>query len=274
MRPGSRSLSFCLFSGAEALLVRDTDLVTEICPSPNHGERRGCERPDHLILHYTGMKTGAEALARLCDPQAEVSCHYFIWENGSIVQMVPENRRAWHAGQSSWAGVSDLNSRSIGIEIVNSGHDWLGEGGQLPVFPAEQIAAVIRLCADLLLRHPISPRAVLAHSDIAPGRKSDPGEKFPWEALAKAGIGHWVAPAPLSAGVSYGLGDEGPPIRAVQALLSVYGYDLTMTGVFDAATERVVRAFQRHFRPALVDGRADFSTLQTLRNLVTALPSV
>ena len=220
------------------------------------------------------MKTGAEALARLCDPQAEVSCHYFIWETGDIVQMVPEGRRAWHAGLSSWAGFNDLNSRSIGIEIVNSGHDWLGQSGELPDFPDVQIAALIRLCADILLRHPIKPHAVLAHSDIAPGRKCDPGEKFPWDRLAKAGIGHWVAPAPISAGVSYGLGDEGQPIRALQALLGVYGSDLTMTGVYDEATKRVVEAFQRHFRPALVDGRADLSTLQTLRDLVAALPGV
>lgn len=257
-----------------ALFSCDTDLASEFYPSPNHGERRGCERPDHLILHYTGMKTGAEALARLCDPQAEVSCHYFIWDDGQIVQMVPENRRAWHAGRSGWAGVSDINSRSIGIEIVNSGHDWLGLGEDLPDFPDVQIKAVIRLCADLILRHPIKPQSVLAHSDIAPGRKCDPGEKFPWDRLAKAGIGHWVAPAPIRAGVSYGLGDEGQPIRALQALLSVYGYDLAMTGVYDEATKRVVEAFQRHFRPALVDGRADLSTLETLRNLVAALPGV
>lgn len=246
----------------------DSPVASKVFPSPNHGERVGVGRPDMIVLHYTGMATGAEALGRLCNPVTEVSSHYFVWEDGGILQLVPENRRAWHAGVASWAGESDLNSRSIGIEIVNPGH----EGGS-PPFPAEQIAAVIALCRDLSERHRIAPERVLAHSDIAPGRKCDPGELFPWDVLHAAGVGHLVPPAPISGGRFFARGDEGQPVQALQAMFGLYGYGLGVTGVYDEATEQVVRAFQRHFRRQQVDGIADASTITTLRDLIASVPA-
>jgi N-acetylmuramoyl-L-alanine amidase len=246
----------------------DSPLAKRVMPSPNHGERRGSTRPDSLVLHYTGMPTGASALAWLCNPIAEVSSHYFVEEDGTIIQLVPESRRAWHAGRSIWAGETDMNSRSIGIEIVNPGH----EGGS-PPFPARQIEAVIALCDDLCRRHGIAAPRVLAHSDIAPARKADPGEFFPWDTLRAAGIGHYVEPTPLGGGRFFSRGDQGPPVEAIQAMLGLYGYGISIDGRFDEATEQVVRAFQRHFRPARVDGVADVSTIVTLRDLIAALPA-
>jgi N-acetylmuramoyl-L-alanine amidase len=244
----------------------DSALAREVSPSPNHGERRGFARPDCVILHYTGMATGRAALDWLRDPRSEVSSHYWIDEGGAIVQLLPEARRAWHAGASVWKGERDLNSASIGIEIVNPGHD-----GGLPPFPDAQIAATIALCRDIAARHAIRPERILAHSDIAPARKRDPGERFPWDALARAGVGHWVDPAPIEGDAPAARGREGPHVRALQALLALYGYGVEMTGVHDHATEIVVAAFQRHFRPARVDGAADVSTISTLRALIEAL---
>ncbi len=161
--------------------------------SPNHGKRRA--GVDMLVLHYTGMPNAEGAIARLTDPRSEVSSHYLIDNGGEIFTLVREDRRAWHAGQSSWHGQKDLNSRSIGIEIAHPGHD----GGN-PPFPSAQIDAVIALCRDITSRWPIRPARVLAHSDIAPSRKQDPGERFPWQQLHRAGIGNFVAPAPVSDG--------------------------------------------------------------------------
>ena len=167
--------------------VPDSSVVERVTVSPNHDERKGFARPDMIVLHYTGMEFAHEALYRLCDPKARVSSHYFVHENGSIVQMVPESRRAWHAGLSSWHGETDINSRSIGIEIANRGHDF-----GYPDFPRRQIAAVITLCRGILTRHVIRPDNVVAHSDVAPSRKQDPGEKFPWRLLSDSGVGLWV----------------------------------------------------------------------------------
>lgn len=247
----------------------DSPLVTKIVPSPNQGERKEGRRPDMIVLHYTGMQDGVSALQQLTNPMAEVSSHYLIWEDGRIFQLVPESARAWHAGRGQWGRDTDINSCSIGIEIVNGGHDY-----GLPDFPAEQIDAVIALCRDIGTRWSIPPHRILAHSDTAPARKADPGEKFPWARLADAGIGHFVLPAPLTDGLSFARGAEGPPVQALQAMLSLYGYALPVTGVFDDATEQTVTAFQRHFRPARIDGIADLSTIQTLRNLIAALPAV
>ncbi|SFG59090.1 N-acetylmuramoyl-L-alanine amidase [Methylobacterium gossipiicola] len=244
----------------------ESPLASSVHPSPNHGERRSGP-VDLLILHYTGMDGAAAALQRLANPVAEVSAHYVVLEDGRVVQMVPEGRRAWHAGQGSWAGLSDINSRSLGIEIVNGGH-----AGGLPAYPEAQIAAVIDLCHDLTTRWSIPPQRVLAHSDIAPERKEDPGEHFPWDRLARAGIGHWVAPTPIRDGRFFAEGDAGQPVEALQAMFVLYGYDLPVTGAFDARTKAVVTAFQRHFRPARVDGVADASTITTLRDLLAALP--
>jgi N-acetylmuramoyl-L-alanine amidase len=245
--------------------VPDSPVAGEFIASPNHGERRGYARPDSVILHYTGMPTGAEALAWLCNPASEVSAHYFVWEDGRVVQFVAEDRRAWHAGRSLWKGASDLNSASIGVEIVNPGHD------ALPPFPTRQIEGLIALLRDIGARYEISPQRVLAHSDVAPARKIDPGEHFPWETLWRAGIGHWVAPTRITGEALYGRGQEGPPIRALQALLGLYGYGVDLTGVYNAQTQTVVAAFQRHFRPERVDGQADASTIETLRALLAGL---
>ncbi len=233
-------------------------------PSPNHGERRADAPVDMIVLHYTGMKDAESALTRLCNPSSEVSSHYFVHVNASIMQLVPEGRRAWHAGKSCWAGESDINSRSIGIEIVNPGHEF----GYID-FPAQQIEAVIALIKDISGRHDIPPERILAHSDVAPGRKQDPGEKFPWDALASQGVGLWVEPEPVSGGRFFQEGEEGQPIEALQSMLAMLGYELSVTGVFDVRTRDVVEAFQRHFRPARVDGIADSSTIATLHRLLT-----
>jgi len=235
-------------------------------PSPNFGDRRGAQRPDLIVLHYTGMETGSGAEDWLCNPASEVSSHYLVHENGRIVQMVRESDRAWHAGVSSWHGRADINSRSIGIEIANPGHRF-----GYPDFPAEQIDAVIALCRGIVARHAIRRERVLAHSDVAPGRKIDPGEKFPWPRLHAAGIGHLVEPAPPGEGAGLAAGDWGEPVKTLQAMLAEYGYGVPISGGFDSMTAAVVEAFQRHFRPALVDGVADRSTIETLRALVAAL---
>jgi N-acetylmuramoyl-L-alanine amidase len=219
--------------------------VTE-APSPNHDERPGGVPVDTLILHYTGMRTGAEAIARLRDPAAKVSAHYVVEEDGQVFRLVPEDRRAWHAGVSSWRGQTGLNARSIGIEIVNPGH----EHGYRP-FPALQMAAVCDLCLDILARHPIPARNVLAHSDVAPDRKEDPGEFFDWEGLAANGVGLW----PAKAGAA-----EGDPL----ALLGAIGYRT------DLPLRVLLRAFQRHWRPGRVDGVADAGTLARLAAVAAA----
>ncbi|GJE09238.1 MULTISPECIES: N-acetylmuramoyl-L-alanine amidase [Methylobacterium] len=248
-------------------LVADSPLARRVAPSPNHGARRAGP-VDMMILHYTGMESGASALARLRDPLSEVSAHYLVFEDGGIVQMVPEARRAWHAGAGAWKGEADVNSRSIGIEIVHPGH-----AGGLPPYPEAQVAAVTALARDILGRWPIPPARVLAHSDVAPERKEDPGETFPWARLAAAGVGHWVPPVPLRDGRFFAQGDSGQPVEALQAMFTLYGYDLPVQGVFDARTHAVVTAFQRHFRQARVDGVADASTITTLRDLIAALPA-
>ncbi len=246
----------------------DSPVAAEVLPSPNHGERREDRRPDMLLLHYTGMPRTDEALAWLCDPASSVSCHYFVFEDGRVVQMVPEARRAWHAGAASWGADRDINSCSIGVEIANPGHD-----GGLPPFPAPQIAAVTALGRDIVGRWSIPPERMLAHSDVAPGRKQDPGERFPWAELNGAGLGHWVQPAPVRGDRALRLGERGAAVSALQALLARYGYGIAPSGVFDEGTAAVVAAFQRHFRPARVDGIADESTLATLQALIDALPS-
>ncbi len=238
-----------------------------VLPSPNHGERVEGVRPDMIILHYTGMPSEEGALAWLCSPESQVSSHYFVHEDGRVVQLVPEERRAWHAGKSFWAGETDINSRSIGIEIANAGHP---EG--LPPFPDKQIEAVIELCRDCGRRLDIRPERVLGHSDVAPVRKVDPGENFPWGRLHAAGVGHFVEPVPISGGRFFQKGDSGQPIEALQSMLSLYGYDIDITGEYSDKTEGVIAAFQRHFRPALVDGVADMSTIETLHRLLSTLP--
>ncbi|HZD91107.1 MAG TPA: N-acetylmuramoyl-L-alanine amidase [Pseudolabrys sp.] len=246
----------------------DSFMVAEVVPSPNHDQRVG-GAPDMILLHYTGMQSGDAALRRLCATESKVSAHYLVFEDGRIVQCVPEERRAWHAGVSSWAGETDINSRSIGIEIVNPGHEF-----GYREFPLRQTAAVIALCKAILTRRgPIPPERVLAHSDVAPSRKQDPGERFPWQLLYDSGVGHWVRPAPLSVeGQTLRIGDEGDAVSRLQRTLAAYGYGIEPSGRFDDETRDVVTAFQRHFRQARVDGIADASTMRTLRALIETLP--
>ncbi len=234
-----------------------------VVPSPNHGERL---RPiSALILHYTGMPTSKSALDLLRSPEAEVSAHYFVEEDGEVFQLVPEARRAWHAGKSFWGGETDLNSASIGVEIVHPGHD------DPRPYPPLQIASVAALAKDICWRRGIAARSVLAHSDIAISRKIDPGEFFPWDNLADLGVGHYVAPAPLAFDQGLGPGDASEEVRALQQRLAAYGYAVPQSGVFDDGTAKAVAAFQRHFRPQKIDGRADSSTLATLDNLLAGL---
>lgn len=245
----------------------DSSVASTVTPSPNYGERKGVTSPDMIVLHYTGMSDAASAIVRLCTAGSEVSAHYVVLEDGNIVQCVRESDRAWHAGASSWAGESDINSCSIGIEIVNRGHD-LGYTD----FPLRQVAAVIALCKGIMLRREIPKHRVLGHSDVAPSRKRDPGEKFPWRLLADSGVGLWVEPAPIVHGPQIMLGAQGDDVLDLQRALATYGYGVPLSGQYDAATMDVVAAFQRHFRPELIDGIADRSTLTTLSRLLALLP--
>lgn len=237
-------------------------LAQRVLGAPNVEPRRNARKVDMLVLHYTGMASAEDACDLLCSPASGVSCHYLVDEDGTITQMVAEDQRAWHAGVSSWKGETDTNSRSIGIEIQNPGHT-LG----YRAFPARQMDAVAALCADILRRHDIPPAHVLAHSDVAPGRKIDPGELFDWAFLHRQGIGHWVPPSPPDA-TPLPAGD----LRIFQRLLAAYGYGIAETGQCDEATARVTDAFQRHFNPALISGVPDRSSLRTAQRLLAALP--
>lgn len=211
-------------------------------PSPNHEPRAEGLPVDMLVVHYTGMTSARSALERLCDADAKVSAHYLIDEDGTSYRLVAEDRRAWHAGVSSWRGEADVNGRSVGIELVNPGHEF----GYRP-FPDAQMAAFRELALDVLARHPIEARNVVGHSDVAPARKTDPGEFFDWRAMAEAGIGLWPEEADFV---------EFDTAR-LSALLAQIGYD---TEDLPAA----LRAFQRHFRPARVNGRVDAETARRI----------
>jgi N-acetylmuramoyl-L-alanine amidase len=230
--------------------------------------RLGSKMPTILLIHYTGMDDAEKACKWLCAEESKVSCHYLIDETGHIVQMVDEDLRAWHAGVSYWNGETDINSVSIGIEIQNSGHS-----GGYPDFPEAQIKSVIALSQDIVARHGIAPQRILAHSDVAPARKIDPGEKFPWQLLHENGVGHWVAPARIESGQVLQIGDSGDDVSALQLLLRSYGYGLEASGSFDKPTQQVVSAFQRHFRPERVDGIADATTIATLKDLLSSQTS-
>jgi len=211
-------------------------------PSPNHDARPDGRTVDMLVLHYTGMRDAGSAIERLCDPAAKVSAHYLIDEDGAVLRLVDENRRAWHAGVAHWQGNTDINARSVGIELVNPGHEF----GYLP-FPETQMTALVDLAQGIVARHAIPARNVVGHSDVAPRRKRDPGELFDWRRLADAGIGLWPEEAD-------GSGD-------VTEMLTAYGYeteDLTAS----------VTAFQRHFRPTVVTGEVDDETLARLAGLL------
>jgi N-acetylmuramoyl-L-alanine amidase len=216
--------------------------------SPNCEPRPAGVVIDTLVLHYTGMETADAARARLIDPAAKVSAHYLVDEDGGVELLVPEEMRAWHAGISSWRGETNLNDRSIGIELVNPGHEFGYRD-----FPAKQIAALEDLARGILARHPIPPRNVVAHSDIAPTRKQDPGERFPWVKLARFGIGLAAEPLPVP---HWGM-------AWTAEALARFGYD---TANLHAALE----AFQRHYRQKRVDGLPDRETAELLSGLLAA----
>lgn len=247
------------------MMSPDSSLVTVLKPSPNHGERRNGAVPSILVLHYTGMKNGAIALDRLVDPRSEVSCHYLVFEDGEIIQMVPEARRAWHAGDSIWEGQTDVNSHSIGIEIVNPGHVY-----GYAEFPEPQMQAVSALSHDIVIRWSIKSWRVLAHSDVAPLRKMDPGEHFDWRRLAQEGVGLWVPPCSIREGTCFSKGDAGEGVARLQQMFASYGYGIDVDASYGEETEAVVRAFQRHFRQERIDGVVDISTFETLRSLLLA----
>ena len=235
-------------------------VVPIAAPSPNFDARLA--PPDMIVLHYTGMMTGAAALARLTDPTAKVSAHYMVEEDGRVFALVAEARRGWHAGKAFWAGATDINGASIGVEVVNPGHEF----GYRPV-PARQIDSIIDLIADIRSRWTIPNARILGHSDVAPGRKEDPGEFFPWNRLAQAGHGLWVEPPPAP-GPPLREGDEGVGVVALQAALGRLGYRRPSTGVLDSETAAAVRAFQRHWVQTRVDGVADGDTRARLMALL------
>ena len=233
-------------------------------PSPNHNERPADAAIDILLLHYTGMPTAAGALDRLCDPAAKVSAHYLIDEDGVVYTLVDEDRRAWHAGVSYWQGERDINGRSIGIELVNPGHEF----GYRP-FPEPQMRALIRLCHDILARHAIPAARVLGHSDVAPTRKEDPGELFDWPRLAADGIGLWPSSNKTPAArQTLAPGAAGPAVQELQRARSAFGYEALGDGLYNNDLAFIVKAFQRHWRPTGVDGVADGETQAILYHLL------
>jgi len=221
--------------------------------SPNHGPRPPGTAIDLLILHYTGMQSAPAALARLTDPAAEVSAHYLIDEDGTVYALVDEARRAWHAGVGSWVGANNINDRSIGIELVNPGHEF----GYRP-FPEAQMRALETLARDIMARHGVPAHRAIGHSDVAPARKQDPGELFDWARLARAGIGLW--PRPAACATLTGIALSADEAAEARVLLAGLGYAM-------AEIPAAITAFQRHFRPARIDGVLDRDCLVRLRDL-------
>lgn len=219
-------------------------------PSPNHGPRPDGAPVDLVVLHYTGMPTAGAALALLCDPDSGVSAHYLIDEAGTVYRLVDEGRRAWHAGVSSWAGEADVNGRSIGIELANPGHEF----GYVP-FPEAQLAALEALLGGIFERRGVEPTGVLGHSDVAPLRKLDPGELFPWHRLAAKGLAYWPGE---------GDGAAEPDVERARAALTRFGYGYCEDPGGLAA---VLTAFQRRFRPSRCDGRLDGETMARIAAL-------
>jgi len=239
-------------------------LTVKDLPSPNFDTRRG--PPDMLVLHYTGMRTAQEAVDRLRDPASKVSAHYVVDEDGSILRLVVEERRAWHAGKGAWQGETDCNAASIGIEIVNPGHEFGYRD-----FPKAQIDAVVSLVSDIKTRWTIPDARIIGHSDLAPERKQDPGERFPWKHLALLGHGLWFEPAReriAALGAPLGVGDAGLGVVVLRAGLHRLGYALPPGDDYDEPTRLTVEAFQRHWRPRQVDGIADGQTRATLMGVL------
>jgi N-acetylmuramoyl-L-alanine amidase len=229
-------------------------------PSPNHGPRPDGAQIDLLLLHYTGMRSAEEALDRLCDLAAEVSAHYLIDETGEVFQLVDEHRRAWHAGRAAWSGETDINSCSIGIELANPGHEF-----GYHAFPDAQMRTLESLCADILARHPIPPSRVVGHSDVAAGRKEDPGELFDWRRLARAGIGHWPELQAMEAGQRAGT------VEALRADFARLGFAIEASGQMDSELRAVILAFQRHWLPNHMTGARDPLTRWRLDSVLSDL---
>lgn len=233
--------------------------------SPNFNDRK---LPiSILVLHYTGMESGAAARERLCDPAAEVSAHWLVHEDGTAENLVEEEHRAWHAGRGSWNGITDVNSASIGIEIVNGGHNVPLADGSLPPYPDAQILAVIKLAKEIIGRHDIKPQNIVGHSDIAPERKEDPGEHFPWAGLAAAGIGLWPENLTDDDRIVFEPGDRDRGLSIIQRGLADLGYGASVTGCLDEPTQAIIRAVQRRYRPARIDGVIDMNVMEILKRL-------
>ncbi len=256
---------------ADTALLRPGDWV----PSVNFNERRAtvnlcgpgsaqpaCVKIDMLLLHYTATPTNDYALELLTTAEGGVSSHYLVDGRGRIIQMVAETHRAWHAGVAEWAGETDINSCSIGIEIQNQGAAL----ERVPPYGEMQMAAVTELCVDIVKRHKIKPHRVLGHSDVAPHRKQDPGAHFDWSRLAEQGVGHWLSPTELNEFEVLSL-DEAA-LGDLQRKLVAIGYGLEVTGDYDQRTALVITAFQRHYRPCRVDGQLDQQTIELIDQLL------
>jgi len=233
--------------------------------SPNFNERK--LPVSVLVLHYTGMESGVAARNRLCDPAAEVSAHWLVYEDGRTENLVPEEKRAWHAGVGSWRGITDVNSASIGIEIVNGGHNFPLADDSLPPYPDPQILSIVKLAKEVIGRHNIKPQNVVGHSDIAPDRKEDPGEHFPWAGLAAAGVGIWPGELPTDSRVLFEPGDRDRGISIIQRGLADLGYGASVTGCLDEPTQAIIRAIQRRYRPSQIDGVIDMQVMEILKRL-------
>ena len=244
-------------------------MIIEQTPSPNFDARK--TEIKYLVLHYTGMENGDVALERLCDPDAKVSAHYLIHEDGRMCQLVDEDNRAWHAGVAEWAGESDINSASIGIEIVNGGHNVPLADDTLPPYPDRQINSVIALSKAIMGRHNILAKNVLGHSDVAPDRKIDPGEHFPWAGLAAAGIGCWPDYPNKDQRILFEAGSRDRGVSIAQSGLAHIGYSARITGIMDEATIDITKALQRRYRPEKIDGVIDMETMDIIKSLVEQL---
>ena len=242
----------------------DRGVEMEKRPSANFDQRPGGRAPDMLLLHYTGMESAEAALTRLADPASKLSAHYLIDEDGTSYQLVDEDRRAWHAGVAHWAGETDINGCSIGIELQNPGHEF-----GYRAFPEAQMEALVALAVDIVARHAIPAGRVLGHSDVAPGRKDDPGELFDWRFLAGKGVGLWPDNE-FACGEALQLSDRDA-VRAMQQKLSDFGYGIPLTGAYCTGTRAVVTAFQNHWRQDAVTGDVDGGTLAVLDSLLAKI---
>lgn len=255
----------CVFNSAALGCGKVNGIVMKITPalSPSYDERT--LPVSMLVLHYTGMETGLAALERMREPTAKVSAHYMVEEDGQIYQLVEEDKRAWHAGVSEWRGEMNINSASIGIEIVNGGHDFPKPNGALPAYPDVQINAVIALSKSVISRW--GPLIVLGHSDIAPSRKIDPGEHFPWSGLAAAGLGYWPNVNDQDRRILFSQGSRDRGVAIVQRGLAHIGYGARVTGVMDEGTVMILKALQRRYRPDQIDGIVDIHTMEIIKAL-------